>query len=341
MKFNTDIKFYESTENLLTELENISGKFVKITDTNIAKFFPNIIDENTLVLGSGETFKNLDSIVQIINFALEKGLTRHDTFIGVGGGVITDMTAFASSIYKRGAKLQLVATTLLAMVDAAIGGKTGCDIAGSKNMIGTFFPAEKLHIASDFVKTLSDFEYLSGLAEVIKTAFLYDEELLELLENNSEKIIARDSSVVNIMIEKCAKAKCKIVSEDLMEKGIRKQLNLGHTFGHALESLCGLGKLSHGEAVAWGIARAAELSYNLKLCSESFKDRCISLLKKYGYETNAKHPMLKMDDSKLDFIKEMQKDKKNIGSSITIILQKDSCKTEILEVPEEEILKVL
>lgn len=341
MKFNTDILFYDSTEKLLNELNNISGKTIKITDSNIAKFFPSIIDEDTLVLGSGETFKNLESIVKIVNFALEKGLTRHDTFIGIGGGVITDMTAFAASIYKRGAKLQLVATTLLAMVDAAIGGKTGCDIAGSKNMIGTFFPAEKLHISSDFIKTLSDFEYLSGLAEVIKTALLYDKELLELLENNSSKILQRDNSIVNIMIEKCAKAKCNVVSQDLMESGIRKQLNLGHTFGHALESLCGLGKLSHGEAVAWGMARAVELSFNLKLCSKNFKDRCISLLKNYGYETEKNHPMLKIRDANFSFIKEMHKDKKNIGNSITVILQKDVCQTEILEVPEEAILKVL
>ncbi|NLL99918.1 MAG: 3-dehydroquinate synthase [Treponema sp.] len=341
MEFYTDIKFYKQIDDVFFEIKKQKNKIIKITDTTIAKIYPQIIDENTLIINSGEKFKDINSVCKIIEFALEKDLTRHDTFVGIGGGVICDLTAFASSIYKRGAKLHLIPTTLLAMVDAAIGGKTGCDHAGSKNMIGTFFPSHVLHIASNFVQSLNEKEFLSGLAEVIKTALLYDKDLTELLEKNSEKVLLRDKETINIMIEKCVIAKCKIVKEDLHEKHIRKQLNLGHTFAHALESISGLGNLTHGEAVAWGIARACQLSFNLNMCNESYKKRTFSLLEKYGFETKTKHPQTALEITSEDFLTEMRKDKKNYNQKITVILQNDLCDTEILEVLDDDIKKVL
>lgn len=341
MEFYTNIHFFKSINELFSEVKKNTKKNIKIIDTNIAYFYPHIVDDNTLILNSGENYKDINSICKIIDFALSRGLTRHDAFIGIGGGVITDMTAFAASIYKRGAKLHLIPTTLLAMVDAAIGGKTGCDFGNSKNMIGTFFPSHHLYITSEFIQTLPQNEYLSGLAEVIKTALLYDKELFELLENNTEQILNKDKNIIDIMIQKCSNAKCNVVKEDLTEQGIRKQLNLGHTFGHALESLCGLGSITHGEAVAWGIARSYQLSNNLNYCASSIKDRIFTILQNYGFVVSTKHPKLPSNKNSLDFIKEMHQDKKNFAEEITIILQNNICSTKILQINEKDLQSVL
>ena len=152
---------------------------------------------NTLViLGAGESFKTIENVLFIIQTALESGLQRSSVFVGIGGGVICDMTAFASSIFKRGAKLELVPTTLLAMVDAAVGGKTGCDFDSFKNMIGTFYPAKRLHVFSDFLQTLPPEEYRSGLAETLKTALLYAPKLFHIMQNQKDEVLARETDLV-------------------------------------------------------------------------------------------------------------------------------------------------
>ena len=192
-----------------------------------------------VILGSGEPYKTIDSVLQIVSAALDHNAQRSAVFVGIGGGVITDMTAFAASIFKRGAHCELMPTSLLCMVDASVGGKTGCDFSSYKNMIGSFFPAQKIHICPAFVKSLPQSEYRSGLAEVVKTALLYNPELVTKLENTPSVLTDRTSPLVHEMIQICVSAKARVVEEDLTEKNIRMQLNLGHTFGHALESRAG------------------------------------------------------------------------------------------------------
>lgn len=299
-----------------------------------------------LILGSGEPFKTIESVLAICKAAIDSNAKRSAVFIGIGGGVITDMTAFAASIFKRGATCELVPTTLLSMVDAAIGGKTGCDFDSYKNMIGSFFPAQKIHIIPSFIQSLPENEYRSGMAEVVKTALLYSKELFEKLASKPEILQNRKDPLVEEMIKICVNAKAAVVEQDLTEKNIRMQLNLGHTFGHALETRAGLGKVSHGDAVAWGMARAAELSKKIGLCTENYVQTVKSALSSFGWETQPMHSALdgkfaSEKEAALSLFEAMKKDKKNASNKVRFVLQEDVGETVITEVDEKDVLSVL
>lgn len=299
-----------------------------------------------LILGSGEPFKTIESVLAICKAAIDSNAKRSAVFTGIGGGVITDMTAFAASIFKRGATCELVPTTLLSMVDAAIGGKTGCDFDSYKNMIGSFFPAQKIHIIPSFIQSLPENEYRSGMAEVVKTALLYSKELFEKLASKPEILQNRKDPLVEEMIKICVNAKAAVVEQDLTEKNIRMQLNLGHTFGHALETRAGLGKVSHGDAVAWGMARAAELSKKIGLCTENYVQTVKSALSSFGWETQPMHSALNgkfasEKEAALSLFEAMKKDKKNASNKVRFVLQEDVGETVITEVDEKDILSVL
>lgn len=299
-----------------------------------------------LILGSGEPFKTIESVLAICKAAIDSNAKRSAVFTGIGGGVITDMTAFAASIFKRGATCELVPTTLLSMVDAAIGGKTGCDFDSYKNMIGSFFPAQKIHIIPSFIQSLPENEYRSGMAEVVKTALLYSKELFEKLASKPEILQNRKDPLVEEMIKICVNAKAAVVEQDLTEKNIRMQLNLGHTFGHALETRAGLGKVSHGDAVAWGMARAAELSKKIGLCTENYVQTIKSALSSFGWETQPMHSALNgkfasEKEAALSLFEAMKKDKKNASNKVRFVLQEDVGETVITEVDEKDVLSVL
>ena len=299
-----------------------------------------------LILGSGEPFKTIESVLAICKAAIDSNAKRSAVFTGIGGGVITDMTAFAASIFKRGATCELVPTTLLSMVDAAIGGKTGCDFDSYKNMIGSFFPAQKIHIIPSFIQSLPENEYRSGMAEVVKTALLYSKELFEKLASKPEILQNRKDPLVEEMIKICVNAKAAVVEQDLTEKNIRMQLNLGHTFGHALETRAGLGKVSHGDAVAWGIARAAELSKKIGLCTENYVQTVKSALSSFGWETQPMHSALNgkfasEKEAALSLFEAMKKDKKNASNKVRCVLQEYVGETVITEVDEKDVLSVL
>ena len=299
-----------------------------------------------LILGSGEPFKTIESVLAICKAAIDSNAKRSAVFTGIGGGVITDMTAFAASIFKRGATCELVPTTLLSMVDAAIGGKTGCDFDSYKNMIGSFFPAQKIHIIPSFIQSLPENEYRSGMAEVVKTALLYSKELFEKLASKPEILQNRKDPLVEEMIKICVNAKAAVVEQDLTEKNIRMQLNLGHTFGHALETRAGLGKVSHGDAVAWGMARAAELSKKIGLCTENYVQTVKSAISSFGWETQPMHSALNgkfasEKEAALSLFEAMKKDKKNASNKVRFVLQEDIGETVITEVDEKDVLSVL
>ena len=346
----TDLIFYNNINDIFENLLQGNSQNVICTDSNVAKisFVKDFLEKakNTsaqiVIIPAGEENKTIESVLSIIKGALEKSFSRSCRFIAIGGGVISDMTAFASSLFKRGAKLEIVPTTLLSMADACIGGKTGCDFDNYKNMIGTFYPASKLHFCPEFILSLNQTEYLSGLAEVIKTAMLYSTELFDILKTEHEKIMAKDKEILFKMIKACALAKANIVEQDIAESGLRKQLNLGHTFGHALESVAGFGKISHGQAVAWGIGRAIEMSFNLGLCNQKYKDEVFELLNLYGYSTEKLPSIVENSlQTKEKLISAMKQDKKNDASGISFILQKSINETEIQTVEEKEILLVL
>ncbi len=359
------VRFYSGKVDLKSvfydsESEN-KVKRIFVTDTTVAnldgtkEFFSLFKDgsyQNDILvtLGSGEKFKTIESVLKIVEEAIKANAQRNSIFVGIGGGVITDMTAFAASIFKRSAHLELVPTTLLSMVDAAVGGKTGCDFDSYKNMIGSFFPAEKIHVFPQFVQTLPLSEYRSGMAEVVKTALLYDKGLFEKLEANPQILNDRKSESAKLLIEEmiqiCVSAKGRVVEEDFTEKGIRMQLNLGHTFGHALESQAGLGSVSHGDAVAWGIGRAAVLAQKMGLCTADYTIRVKKMLSSFTWESGAVHSAMKAscpdkNEAAQKLYAAMKKDKKNATNKIRFVLQKDLESTVICEAEESDVLFAL
>jgi 3-dehydroquinate synthase len=238
-------------------------------------------------LTAGETAKQWESVNAILRRCAESGMGRDSTLAGFGGGVVCDLTAFAASLYMRGCRLVLVPTTLLAMVDASLGGKTAIDFLGYKNLVGTFYPAHRIVIAPAALESLPDREYRSGLAEVIKSAIIGDAALLDLVERDRGRVMARDADTVAEMIRRSLAVKGSIVQQDPREKGVRAVLNLGHTFGHALETATGFDGWTHGEAVAWGIGRALSAGLRFGMTDTGFARRVRSLLRAYGYRLEA------------------------------------------------------
>lgn len=325
----------------VAEVQNISKgdqekstPAVVIFDENTVQLFPQSKHPH-YVLPAGEQHKNSETLLKLAEWALSVGASRDTTFIAVGGGVVCDITAFAASMYMRGVPLILVPTTLLSMVDASLGGKTGIDFAGYKNILGSFYPAREVRVFPEVVKSLPEKEYLSGLAEVIKQALLRDPALLELLQHRKTEIDKRNSELLSELIYKSQLVKKWYIEQDPYEKDIRGHLNLGHTFGHALESISGLGEWSHGEAVAWGIGRAMLLGRLLGVTPRGYAEKVFSLLKLYGYnlETRA-------GDAE-SIAAAMEKDKKKKQGKIRFILQKDLCETVYHTVDRKTLLKSL
>lgn len=294
-----------------------------------------------IILGSGEAYKTINSVLEIVSAAVDAGFSRKDVFVGIGGGVITDMTGFAASLFKRGVPCEFVPTTLLAMVDASVGGKTGCDYEEYKNMIGAFWPAQKIHMYPEFIQTLSAEQYRSGLGEAIKTGLLYNQKLFNYFREESEKLNNRDSEILFEVIKECATAKAKVVEQDFTEKNIRMFLNLGHTFGHALETIAGLGVIPHGDAVVWGMSRALILSAIEGYCSYSYKDEVLEVFDQYGWCTKSIPAIAGGSSSSERLIKAMHKDKKNSSDKIKLILQRGMNDTFFEEVSDEKILSIL
>jgi 3-dehydroquinate synthase len=288
-----------------------------------------------VVLPVGEHAKEWASVARIIDEALVRELDRGATFVGIGGGVVTDITGFAASVYLRGVTLELVPTTLLAMVDAAFGGKTGVNYGGYKNMVGTFYPASHLHVCTSCLQSLPEREFRSGLAEVIKSALLGDDELFSFLRGERDAVLAREPEAMEYMVDRSVGVKAHVVEQDLLEAGVRAVLNLGHTFAHALESVAGFGTWSHGAAVAWGIVRAMETGTRLALTPAEYADSVISLVESYGYETGATG----CDPQAL--LAAMRYDKKRRGGRMNLVLQEGFGWTNVQEVPEGVVREVL
>lgn len=364
----TEIFFHTECSSVFEKLSKgreilaYDGSFLKteevrriyVTDTTVAalpqvhQFLESIPDSSvSIVLEAGEKAKTVENVLKIVTTAIEAGMTRTSVFTGIGGGVITDMTAMAASLFKRGAGLELVPTTLLAMVDASIGGKTGCDFQNYKNMIGTFYPAARIYMATEFLQSLPEKEYRSGLAEVVKMAMLYAPKLFQILTDQKADVDRRDPETLMNMVLRSARSKASVVERDLMESGERKQLNLGHTFGHALETCAGLGVVTHGDAVAWGCARALELSKRLGLTEDdSWKNDVFALLESYGWSTAPQHPALEKlgltrKETAEKLLSAMKNDKKNKDKNICCVLQREMNSTVVTEVSDEDILAVL
>lgn len=236
----------------------------------------------TLILPDGEQHKTLDSFSRIVDALVAERMNRDAAVVALGGGVIGDMVGFAAASYQRGIDYVQVPTTLLAQVDSSVGGKTGVNHPRGKNMIGAFHQPRCVLADTSTLHTLPPREYRAGLAEVVKYGFIRDVAFLQWIEANVEHLAARDDAAVIHAVRRSCEIKAELVAQDEREHGLRAILNLGHTFGHAIETAAGYGSWLHGEAVAAGMAMAAEMSVRLDWLQPAERDRVVSLLKRLG-----------------------------------------------------------
>lgn len=301
-----------------------SRQVVVVTNQTIAPLYLDVILKNlqgyiveTVILPDGEQYKTLDFVTQIFDKLLISKFSRNATLIALGGGVIGDMGGFAAACYQRGIAFLQIPTTLLAQVDSSVGGKTGVNHPLGKNMIGAFYQPQCVIADADVLDTLDDRQLSAGLAEVIKYGLIRDAEFFEWLENNIQALLAREKNALAKAIERSCINKAEIVAADETETGIRATLNLGHTFGHAIETGSGYGEYLHGEAVAIGICQAADLSRRLGWLTDADVTRIITLFKNSRLPVN---PPEQLDSDR--FLELMAVDKKNVDGQIRLILLK-------------------
>lgn len=291
-----DIVIGYDFNSLLSELSNVitSQKVLIVTDSIVAPFYQNIVTcllqktyiVDTVVLEAGEKHKNIDGFMAVINAMEKANLNRQDAVIALGGGVVGDIAGFAAASYLRGINFVQIPTTLLADIDSSIGGKTGINLENGKNLLGAFYQPKLVYINLDTLKTLSEQDWKNGIGEGIKYAVLEGGEIFDLLQNGLD-----DKNLENF-VELCIKAKRDLVEKDTLETGIRRLLNLGHTFGHAIEKLSNY-NVPHGVAVAKGLILSLKVSKYLGL-SEDVIDKVVMLCEKYNIDTSCNYSIEEM-----------------------------------------------
>ena len=272
----------------------------------------------TCILPDGEEYKNLDTLNTIYDVLLGKKLDRNSTIIALGGGVIGDMAGFAAASYQRGVHLVQIPTTLLAQVDSSVGGKTAVNHPLGKNMIGSFYQPRAVIADTSTLNTLPDRELSAGIAEIIKYGLIRDLPFFNWLQQNMAKLLTRDADALAHAIEVSCRNKAEVVAADEKESGQRALLNLGHTFGHAIEAGLGYGKWLHGEAVATGMCMAAIMSHQLGWISAADVDRITDMVKRANLPVDAP-----VELSPERFVELMSVDKKVMDGVLRLVLLKD------------------
>ncbi len=307
-------------------------KYIIITDTNVNNLYKNEFpDCNVIVIGTGEKVKTLETANAIYNKLLEFEADRSTFIIGIGGGIVCDITGFVASTYMRGLRFGFVSSTLLSQVDASVGGKNGVNFHGYKNMIGTFNQPEFVICDTDLLKTLPQQEILCGFGEIAKHAFIGDLDMCNFLETDYQKAINLDFNAISRCVYDSVVIKSTIVNLDEKEKGERKKLNFGHTYGHAVEKTTGV---LHGQAISIGMVVAAKLSLNRGLITVNDVERISGLLVKLGLP-------VEMDTDKDRMYDALKKDKKREGDNIDFVLLNDIGKAVIETISIVELKKVL
>ena len=274
----------------------------------------------TVVLPDGEQYKNLDVLNRIYDALLTTRFDRRCTLVALGGGVVGDMTGFAAATYQRGVSFIQVPTTLLAQVDSSVGGKTGVNHPLGKNMIGAFHQPLCVLADTATLDTLPDRELSAGLAEVIKYGLIDDAEFFAWLEANMDALVARDREALAYAIQRSCADKARVVAADEKEAGQRALLNLGHTFGHAIETGMGYGQWLHGEAVGAGMCMAADMSCRLGWISAADRQRAIDLIRRAGLPVA---PPADMQGER--FLELMAVDKKVLDGQLRLVLMQGLC----------------
>lgn len=300
------------------------GNVVIVTNTTVCQWYLNPLESavsrlgykvSSCILPDGEQYKNLDSFNAIMTFLLEHNCGRDTTLIALGGGVIGDLTGFAAASFQRGVDFIQVPTTLLSHVDSSVGGKTGINHPLGKNMIGAFYQPQAVVIDLDCLKTLPERELAAGMAEVIKYGIIWDADFFSYLEKNTPSVWNLDNEVVSEVVYRCCSIKASVVHEDEKEGGLRAILNLGHTFGHAIETYKGYGVWLHGEAVAAGIVMASHVALGRGYISTEEFERIRDLL------IANRLPVSKPEEMNTDdFLKLMVHDKKTLNGRIRYVI---------------------
>ncbi len=302
-----------SSQVLIVTNENVAPLYLKHVEKNLSK-----VNHDVLILPDGESTKSLESLNQIITCLMEKKYSRTCILIALGGGVIGDLTGFAAACYQRGVKFIQIPTTLLAQVDSSVGGKTAVNHPLGKNMIGAFYQPCAVLADTHVLSTLPEREFAAGLAEVIKYGLIRDKSFYEWLEENIELVIQRDNEALTYIIERSCTNKAEVVAEDERESGVRATLNLGHTFGHAIETALSYKGWLHGEAVGCGMLMAADLSMRLGLLDQVQVDRIKTLLDRAKLPTKVPKGI-----SLKQMLENMKVDKKSRDGVLYLILLND------------------
>ncbi|MBU4485868.1 MAG: 3-dehydroquinate synthase, partial [Candidatus Delongbacteria bacterium] len=314
-----------------TRMDSFRGILLRIPkDKKVYQLYKEIIEKfgRTIVLPCGERSKNLKTIKKIYSQLLEYYADRKTIIVGVGGGVICDIAGFIAGTFKRGTRLILIPTTLLAQIDASIGGKNGVNLGNFKNMIGTFYHPEKIIIDPKFLKTLDKRNFNNGTAEIIKSAVIYDSDLFKMIK--TKPLSNFTDTELEEVIKKTINIKADIVQKDPNESGLRKILNFGHSFGHAIELTNH--KLLHGEAVSIGMILACKLSEKLTGLSNSVTYKLEKILKLNSLPVRL--PDCIITDELIDSVNQ---DKKRTGKSLDIVLLKNVGESVIYQIKLKEI----
>ncbi len=315
----------------------ISGAFSPsrmhiVTDTNVAPLYLEKLESefdmpvSHTIIPAGEEHKRLLTVENIYHDMLSEGLTRKDLVIALGGGVVGDITGFAAATFLRGVPLCQIPTTLLAQVDSSVGGKTGVDMPEGKNLVGAFYQPRLVIIDPELLSTLPEQTFADGMAEVVKYGYIANKSILDMVSRPDYK------SLIGDIIRECVKIKRDVVSIDEKDTGLRMILNFGHTVGHAIEKIGNYTELTHGQAVAIGMAAAMRVS--VLLGNDNLEPELISILKNVGLPYELKH-------NPEDIFRALLSDKKKFGGTVNFILVKEPGKAEITPINAEKLHDII
>ena len=322
----SSIMIGESLGNLQQYLPRT--KIIVITDSNVLQHHRSLFPPAEVIeLGSGEKMKSMETVRSIYSRLVKLEADRSSFIVGIGGGVVCDVTGFVAATYMRGLRFGFVATTLLAQVDASVGGKNGINFSGYKNIIGTFKQPEFVICDPNLLTTLPEREVLCGAAEIVKHALIRDASLMTYLEDNCDKLMRLEPETVNHVVSVSVAIKSAVVNKDEREQGLRRILNFGHTFGHGLEIIR---RISHGEAVAAGMMIAARISVKKGLLETAAVERIEGLLQRLKLPTQVPADRSELMDA-------LRKDKKRQEEGVYFVLLSAIGETAVEIIPFNEL----
>ncbi|MDL2262786.1 3-dehydroquinate synthase [Bacteroidales bacterium OttesenSCG-928-I21] len=333
-KLTNDSEFTIYSEVDYSWFENLilGRNTVIISDANVFNLYPDLIKKyKNIILDSDKNLKNIDTILDIIKKLVEYNIDRNSLLIGVGGGVICDIVGFVSSIYMRGINFGFIPTTLLAQIDASIGGKNGINFGDLKNYIGTISQPEFIICDTNFLKSLSEQEFKSGLGEVLKCSLIGEYDLFEMISNeNNFGNKDQRFDFLNPVVRSCICTKIKIVQQDIIDKNYRHVLNFGHTFGHCFEVV---ENIPHGIAVVKGMIVALDISLKYSYLEKDVYEKILQIFGNFDFDLS-----YKLTDKHFELL---SKDKKKNGDNIDFVFLKDIGEPHIAKVKIEELMKAV